>query len=86
MNNNKKVVDFTKIKDIKEFMETANERIIDLENALYAILDSYRLDVVKELAADALGENLEVYLEQDVRELDFNGDDIYPDDSFYDPN
>ena len=76
MNDDEKVVDFTAVKSIKEFVLTANERIYELESALYAILDMTHLDHVKETAADVLGEDLEVYLEaENIKELDFENDD-----------
>ena len=69
------VVDINKIKDIKAFVETANERIIDLEQCLYDILECSRLDVAKEMAADVLDEDLDSYLEEDnLEELDFDND------------
>lgn len=73
------VVDFTSTKAVKEFIETANGRIIDLEQALYDILECSRMDVCKEIAAEVLGEDLETYLEEDnYAELDFEDDDTLP--------
>lgn len=70
-----KVIDFSAAKSVKEFVETASGRIYELEDALYAILDCHRVDVIKEIAADALGEDLETYMEEDsVKELDFDTD------------
>ena len=68
----KNIVNFNSVKAAKEFMLNANARIGELEHALYKILDQKRLDVIHELAADVLGEDLEVYLEDDcLEELDF---------------
>lgn len=73
-----KVVDFKSAKAVKDFIETASDRIHDLEDAHYAILDCNRIDVIKEISAEVLGEDLEVYLEEDtadVKELDFDATD-----------
>ena len=72
-----KIVDFQSAKAVKDFVETASQRIYELEDALYAILDCHRLDVVKEIAAETLGEDIEVYLEVDgaLHELDLDRDD-----------
>lgn len=72
-----KVVDFQSAKAVKDFIETASDRIYVLEDALYSIMDCHRIDVIKEIAADALNEDLEVYLEKDagVQELDFDATD-----------
>lgn len=43
----------------------------EYNEALYRVLESDRLDIAKEIAADALGEVLEEYLENDREELDF---------------
>ncbi len=73
--DDEKVVDFTSAKNIKDFVETANDRIFQLEDSLYAILDCHRIDVIKEIAAEVLNEDLESYLEEDkVQELDFDDD------------
>lgn len=72
------VIDFTNILNVKEFVESASERIGELECALYDILDTERLDIAKEIAADVLEEDLEAYLEEDkYAELDFDDSDIY---------
>lgn len=72
-----KVVDFSAAKSIKEFVAEANERIYELEYALYDILETTRLDVCKEIAAEALHEDIEIYLESDdLAELDFDNDDV----------
>lgn len=81
------IIDFKSARSIKELVLTANDTIGALENALYKILDCDRLDVVKEIAAEALGEDLDIYLEDDnLAELDFeedlniNWDDINSED------
>jgi hypothetical protein len=68
------VINFTNVKNIKEFTMTANARIIDLEQCLYDILECSRLDRVKEMAADVLGEDLDSYFEEEREELDFEDD------------
>lgn len=66
------IVDFKSTKALKDFVSTANERILALEHALYTILETDRIDVIKEIAADVLGEDLDIYLEEDImEELDF---------------
>lgn len=40
------------------------------KEALYRILDSRRLDVAKEHAADVLGENVEEFLEDEIEFMD----------------
>ncbi len=52
------------------------EHIKQLEEALYHVLDSNRLDIAKEHAAEALGEELEEYLERDLIEIDFMDNDF----------
>lgn len=52
--------------------------IQQLEEALYGVLDTGRLDIAKEIAAEALGEDLDMYLEKDLKELDFI-DNEFPD-------
>jgi hypothetical protein len=72
-----KVVDFKSAKAVKDFIETASDRILQLEDAHYAILDCHRIDVIKEISAEVLGEDLESYMEEDiagVKELDFEND------------
>lgn len=73
------VVDFNNVKQMKDFIENYHQNVLALENALYAILDTDRLDIAKELAAEALDEDLEVYLEEDYAELDFE-QEIYLED------
>lgn len=70
------VVDFKSAKMVKEFIETAGQRIYELEDSLYAIIDCHRLDIAKEIAADVLNENLDILLEEDtgVEELNFDDD------------
>jgi hypothetical protein len=70
------IIDFTKHKAVKEFIATAQERIGMLENTLYSILDLSDVSEIKQLVADALGEDLDIYLEEelDVPELDFEDD------------
>ena len=50
------------------------EFIKELMDALYRVLDASRLDIAKESAADALGVELEEYLERDLSEIDFMDD------------
>lgn len=71
-----RVTDFTAAKATKNFIETANNRIQELEEALYQILDLKTLSDAKEVASEVLGEDLDIYLEEDleVEELDFSGD------------
>lgn len=84
--NNKNIVDFKTAQELKEFVSNASDRIFELEDALYQILDSSKLDVAKELAADVLGEDLESFLEEEkFEELDFEDDtnvawDMMPDE------
>ncbi len=80
MDDDEKVIDFTVVKNIKDFVATANERIYELENALYEILEMDHLEMAKEVAAEVLGEDLEVYLEaENIKELDFENE-TYVDD------
>jgi len=75
------IVDFRSVKAVKEFVETANEQIMRLTNALYEVLDSKNIDEMKEIAAEALDEDLEEYLAEDnleMEELDFEDDDKLP--------
>ncbi len=78
--SDEKIVDYQGVLRVKNFLTTANERIGELEHALYSILDTKRLDVIREIAADALNEDLEVYMEE---ELDFE-DEWQPEEGFYD--
>jgi hypothetical protein len=59
-------------------------KINHYKEALYGILDSHRLDVAKEIAADVLGECLEEYLHSDIEELDFEDEDTELDYSLLD--
>ena len=73
MTNN--TIDFKAVKDTKEFIENANNRIFELENALYKILETKDLAAIQELAADVLGEDLDTYLEGELLpELNFEDD------------
>ena len=75
------IVDFRSVKAVKEFVETANDQIMRLTNALYGVLDSKNADEMKEIAAEALYEDLEEYLAEDnleMEELDFEDDDKLP--------
>lgn len=79
MNNRNKTsnntIDFNSARSLKEFVTTANDQILKLEHALYSILETDRIDVIKEIAADAVGEDIDIYLEQDnLDELDFDDD------------
>jgi len=75
MDKKSNLIDFTSARSIKEFVTTANDTIYRLEHALYQILDTSRLDVAKEIAADVLEEDLDTYLEDDnLKELDFEDD------------
>ncbi len=77
---NTNVVDFTSTKNVKEFIETAQLQIQKLEHALYQIMETKSLEAAKELAADALDEDLDTYLEEDdLEELDFENK-LYPED------
>jgi NDP-sugar pyrophosphorylase family protein len=81
------IVNLRSARSVKEFIETANEQIMTLTNALYEILDSKNLDHIKEIAAEALDEDLEEYLAEDdleMRELDFEDDDKLPWDDIED--
>ena len=71
-----KVIDFRSAKLVKEFVETAGQRIYDLEDCLYSIIDCHRMDVIKEMAAEALNEDLDILLEPEdgVQELNFEDD------------
>ena len=65
-------INLTSARSLKEFIATANDKILKLENTLYEILETKSLEAAKELAADVLGEDLDVYLEEDsLEELDF---------------
>jgi uncharacterized protein (UPF0264 family) len=76
-NKESTVIDFSSARAIKEFVQTANEKIMLLEQALYEILEEKDLFNIKEIAADVLGEDLDAYLEEDdlsKTELDFEDD------------
>lgn len=66
-----KPLDFVATKRLRDIAEETTERNRELENALYQILDSKSLDYAKEIAADILGEDLEIYSEL---ELDLDSD------------
>lgn len=53
-----------------------NEVEEGLKDGLYRVLDSNRLDVAKEIAADALGVELEEHLNRDLEEIDFVDDEF----------
>lgn len=78
-NTNKNVIDLGSARAIKEYIENSQLHIQKLEHALYEILDTKSIDQCKELAADALGEDLDTYLEEDdLAELDFEDDGKVP--------
>lgn len=54
-----------------------------LEEALYRVLDTGRIDVAKEIAADALEVEVDEFVEEtDMVDLEFStNDDEYPEDS-----
>jgi hypothetical protein len=63
----------------KEWIEEMNTRMLELENALYGILDAKDIDIAREIAADVLDEDLEIYMEEDnLDELDFDDDGNLP--------
>jgi hypothetical protein len=63
----------------KEWIEEMNTRMLELENALYGVLDAKDIDIAREIAADALEEDLDIYMEEDnLEELDFDDDDNLP--------
>lgn len=77
-------INFQAAKVTKEFIEEASERIFELENALYKILETEDLTEAKDIAAEALGEDLEEYLEDEEEEyepLDFENN-IYRDEMY----
>lgn len=76
------VINFNDVKRTTEYIKTARQENLALTDALYKILDSKKLVDAKELAADALGEDLQEYFEKDsgVDELDFDTDIIDYDD------
>lgn len=77
-------INFQAAKVTKEFIEEANDRIFELENALYKILETEDLTEAKDIAAEALGEDLEEYLEDEEEEyepLDFENN-IYRDEMY----
>ena len=83
------VFDINNALKVKEFISEANETILMLENALYLVLEQTDLKDAKQVAADALGEDLNTYLEaDDLSELDFEDDTNLPweeIDSVYEP-
>lgn len=68
------IINLKACRSLKHLALTANDTIGELENALYEILDANTLNEAKELAADVLEEDLEIYLENEVPELDFDND------------
>ncbi len=79
------IVDFSSAKAVKDFIDEANDHIFRLENALYDIMDAKDIQITKEIAADALDEDLDVYLEEDdLTELDFDDDGNLPWDDIKD--
>jgi hypothetical protein len=71
------VIDFGKVRRVKEFLDTANNRILELEAVLYDILEMNSITDIKEQAAAVLGEDLNIYLEEDtLEELDFDKDTV----------
>ena len=72
------LINFQSVKSIKDLAILANDKIGELEHALYSILDCDRIDVIKEIAADALGEDIDIYLEDEMDkklELNFEHED-----------
>ena len=69
------VTDFKTAKDLQNAYRNMREENIKLEDALYRVLDSARLDVAKEIAADALDEDMDAYAEEENEELDFDNDE-----------
>jgi hypothetical protein len=73
------IVNLRSARAVKEFIETANEHILILENALYSVMEAKDLTIAKETAAEALDEDLEEYLAEDnLQELDFEDDSQIP--------
>lgn len=71
------LIDFKKFKTLKEMQEMANATILQLENALYKILDAKSLEASQEIAADALNEDLATWVEEDdLEELDFDNGNV----------
>ena len=74
------IVDLRSARSVKTFIEganSANDYILDLEDALYRIMDAKDLGIAKEIAADVLGEDLATYNEaDDLTELDFDDDSL----------
>lgn len=73
----KNVIDITNGLKTKEFIETHQERLFELENAMYKIMDCASLREAQEIAAEAVYEDLDEYQEEekeDIQELDFNDD------------
>lgn len=59
-------------------MSTSEQNMKTYEDALYRVLNSGRLDIAKETAAEALGVELEEYLDNgldSIRELNFLDND-----------
>ena len=61
----KNIINLRACRSIKEMALTAHETIVELETALYDILDVNSIEAAKELAADVLDEDLEIYFEEE---------------------
>ncbi len=73
MSESQNIIKLKACKDAKELILTAHSTIGLLEGALYDILDACSIEAAKEIAADALGEDIEIYCEEDnLEELDFD--------------
>ena len=70
MRESKSVINFRACKTAKELVMQVDETIKKLEEALYDILDANSIEAAKEIAAEALGEDLEIYLEEDDLEME----------------
>jgi hypothetical protein len=78
MKDSNNIVNLNACRSVKELVITAQDTIGKLENALYEILDARSIEAAKELAAEALDEDLETYLEEDdldLEELDFEDEE-----------
>lgn len=85
MRESQNIVNLKACRSIKELALTAQETIGCLEDALYNILDANSIEAAKEIAADILDEDIEVYLEEDnLDEPDFFEDDfnMFGDDDY----
>ena len=52
-------------KELKKLVE----QVKNYEIVLYEILDERNINVIKEMVADALGEDLEIYMEKDTVDI-----------------